>query len=73
MVKNLSVRATARDVEKGVATLSVFLPGKSHRQRVLVGYRPWGPTELDTLSAAPQPITNSTVFFSFFDGPMKTF
>ena len=21
---------------------SVFLPGKSHRQRILVGYSPWG-------------------------------
>ena len=26
----------------------VFLPGKSHGQRNLVGYSPWGPKELDT-------------------------
>ena len=26
----------------------VFLPGESHGQRSLVGYSPWGPTELDT-------------------------
>ena len=25
----------------------VFLPEKSHRQRSLVGYSPWGHTELD--------------------------
>ena len=26
----------------------VFLPGKSHRQRSLVGYSPWDPKESDT-------------------------
>ena len=26
----------------------VFLSGKSHGQRNLVGYSPWGPKELDT-------------------------
>ena len=26
----------------------VFLPGKSHGQRILVGYSPWGHKELDT-------------------------
>ena len=26
----------------------VFLPGKSHRQRGLVGYSPWGHNESDT-------------------------
>ena len=25
----------------------VFLPGKSHGQRILVGYSPWGPEESD--------------------------
>ena len=25
----------------------VFLPGKFHEQRSLVGYSPWGPKELD--------------------------
>ena len=25
----------------------IFLPGKSHGQRILAGYRPWGYKELD--------------------------
>ena len=29
---------------------SVFLPGKSHGQKGLVGYSPWGCKELDILS-----------------------
>ena len=29
----------------------VFLPGKSHGQRIPVGYRPWGHKELDTTEA----------------------
>ena len=29
-------------------TTPVFLPGKSHGQRSLVGYSPWGRKELDT-------------------------
>ena len=28
-------------LEEGTATHSVFLPGKSHGQRSLVGYSPW--------------------------------
>ena len=28
--------------------LQYFLPGKSHVQRSLLGYSPWGGTELDT-------------------------
>ena len=31
--------------------LPVFLPGKSHGQRSLVGYRPWCPDESDTTEA----------------------
>ena len=34
-------------LEKEMATPSVFLPGKSHGQRSLVSYSPWGPKELD--------------------------
>ena len=34
-------------MEKGMATHSVFLPGKLHGQRSLVGYSPWGHKELD--------------------------
>ena len=29
-------------------TGSMFLPGKSHGQRSLAGYRPWGRKEWDT-------------------------
>ena len=31
-----------------MATTQVFFPGKSHGQRSLVGYGPWGRKELDT-------------------------
>ena len=33
--------------EKAMATIPVLLPGKSHGQRSLVGYSPWGRKELD--------------------------
>ena len=33
---------------KGMATLSSILAGKSHGQRKLMGYNPWGLKELDT-------------------------
>ena len=33
-------------LEKGMATIPVFLPGEFHGQRSLVGYSPWGHTEL---------------------------
>ena len=29
-------------LEKEMATTPVFLPGESHGQRSLAGYRPWG-------------------------------
>ena len=35
-------------LEKGMATYSVSLPGKSHGQRSLVGYSPWSLKELNT-------------------------
>ena len=35
-------------LEKGLQLTSVFLPGKSHEQRSLVGYSPWGHKESDT-------------------------
>ena len=34
-------------LEKDIATTPVFLPGKSHGQRNLVGYSPWRHKELD--------------------------
>ena len=50
MVKNLPamqetrVRSLCREdpLEKGMATNSSILAGKSHRQRSLVSYSPWG-------------------------------
>ena len=34
-------------LEKGMAPTPVLLPGKSHGQRSLTGYSPWGHKELD--------------------------
>ena len=59
MVKNLPADAgDARDtgsilgledpLEQEVAITPVFLPGKFHGQRSLVGYSPWGCKESDT-------------------------
>ena len=55
-VKNLpanqetQVQSLGREdpLEKEMATTPVFLPGKSHGQRRLVGYSPWGGKESDT-------------------------
>ena len=35
-------------LEEEMATHFIFLPGKSHGQRSLVGYSPWDRKELDT-------------------------
>ena len=34
-------------LEKEMAPTPVFLPGKSHGEKSLVGYSPWGRKELD--------------------------
>ena len=34
-------------LEKEIAPTPVFLPGKSHGEKSLVGYSPWGCKELD--------------------------
>ena len=55
MVKNLPAVLETRvqslgqedSLEKGMATPSSFLPGKSHRQRSLDGYSPWGHKDFD--------------------------
>ena len=39
-------------LEKDMATHSSVLAGKSHGQRSLVGYSPWGRKELDTTEHA---------------------
>ena len=43
-VRETQVRSLGREdpLEKEMATHSVFLPGKSHGQRSLKGYSPWG-------------------------------
>ena len=38
-------------LEEGMAPTPVFLPGKSHGQRNLVGYSPWGHKELNMTEA----------------------
>ena len=56
MVKNLPVMQETRvqslglkdPLEKGIATHSSILAGKSHGQSSLVGYSPWGSKESDT-------------------------
>ena len=40
---------------KEMAATSVFLPGKSPRQRSLVGYSPWGHKESDTAKRLKPP------------------
>ena len=35
-------------LEEGMQLTQVFLPGKSHEQRNLVGYSPWSHKDLDT-------------------------
>ena len=52
-VKNLSAKQETRvqclgredPLEKGMATRSTILAGKSHGQRSLAGYSPWGHEE----------------------------
>ena len=56
MVRHLStiwetcVQSLGREdpLEKEMAIHSVLLPGKSHGQRNLVGYSPWGHKKSDT-------------------------
>ena len=42
----------------GMQPTPVFLPGGSHGQRSLVGYRPWGCKELDMTEATEHPYDN---------------
>ena len=46
----------------------VFLPGKSHGQRSLAGYSPWGHTESDTTEATEHAHTGTSV-----DGVLTAF
>ena len=50
-------------------TIPVFLPGKLHGQRNLVGYSPWGHKELDTTEVTEHTHTHvntNAFFFHFF-------
>ena len=67
MVKNLPANAETwiqslgwEDPLKEMANHSVFLPGKSHGQRSLVGYSPWGCKESDTTEHAYIPLPTSS-------------
>ena len=42
-----SIPALGRFPVEGMATHSSILPGKSHKQRSLMGYSPWGHKESD--------------------------
>ena len=42
------VQSLGRKITWKLQFTPVFLPGKFHGQRSLVGYSPWGPKELDT-------------------------
>ena len=46
-------------LEKEMATTPVFLPGKSHGQRSLVGYSPWGRKESDKTERLVFSLSNS--------------
>ena len=64
MVRHLStiwetwVRSLGRGdpLEKEMAIHSVLLPGKSHGQRNLIGYSPWGRKKSDTTEETHFPL-----------------
>ena len=59
---------------KEMAATSVCLPGKSPRQRSLVGYSPWGHKESDTAKRLkpPPPSTWEEVFEKFYSNMIFT-
>ena len=44
-------------LEEEIATPPVFLPGKSHGQRILMGCNPWGHKESDETELAKQQVS----------------
>ena len=46
-----SIRGSGKPLERGIATTPVFLPRKSHGQRRLAGYSPWGCKESNATEA----------------------
>ena len=61
MIKNLPAKQDMRvqslgweeALEKEMEPIPVFLPGKSHGQRSLAGYGPWGHKELNMTETEP--------------------
>ena len=64
-------------LKKGTATTPALLPGKSHGQKSLIGYSPWGRKESDTTEQLhftvllyslhlSLPFTSQNTFFYFF-------
>ena len=49
----------------------VFLPGESHKQRSLVGYRPWGPKESGTTEPLKRPSTHARIVPFLLTGKIK--
>ena len=58
--QEMGVRSLGQEdpLEEGMATHSRFLPGESHGQRSLAGYRPWGRTESDTTAVTEYALLN---------------
>ena len=64
MVKNLPiiqeirVRSLGQEdlLEEEMATTPVFLPGKSHGEKSLAGYSPWGSKESDVTERLTFPL-----------------
>ena len=52
-------------LEKEMQPTSAFLPGESHGQRSLVGYSPWGHTQLDMTDQ----LTQTWFFMDTKDAP----
>ena len=48
-MQETQIQALGREnpLEKGMQPTPVFLPGKFHGQKTLVGYKSWGHKELD--------------------------
>jgi len=51
--------------KKGNGNTPVFLPGKSHRPRSLVGYSAWGCKELNMMEQLGNNLERRVVLFSF--------
>ena len=55
--------------DKGMKPTPVFLPGKSHGQRNLAGYSPWGPKESDKIYQQNSSSSNNLVRVQYYARP----